>query len=240
MTIFDNGGTLSNPQSETRPKVDVNKVVSDINDIAIRTVERGAMEIGEYLLDAVFQGSLDKAHSKNPYKSESLQQVCAHQDLRVNRRTLGGWVRGANLKRTLMSKEVDCSSLTLSHFVALLQVKDEATRDDLAAKANEGEWSVRKLEDEVLVTRKLTVPDYIVKELLRIVENPLDFEDEKATEMLSNKQVLSENLKSADRLGMVRGIDITVPRIEMFLDLLKTTKKSLVRIELGEPFSDVA
>jgi hypothetical protein len=240
MTMIDNEGTLVNPQQETRPEVDLDTVVGHINDLAIKTVERGALEIGEYVLDAVFKGSLDKALSKNPNKSQSLQDVCNHQKLMVNRRTLGGWVRAANLKRTLVSREVDCSNLTLSHFTALLQVKDEATRDDLAAKANDGRWCVHKLSVEVDMTKGLTVPDFIVKEMKRMVQNPLDFEDDRAVERLSDTRALAEDLSSTDRLGMVKGIDITLPRIEMFLNLLKTTKRNLVRIELGEPSPEEA
>jgi len=233
-------GNPVNPQTDVSAPIDVNKVVSEINTLAIKTVERGAMEIGEYVLDAVFQGSLTEAASRNPYKNNSLLQICNHPDLMVNRRTLGGWVRAANLKRTLTADKVDCSKLTLSHFASLLQVADKDTRRNLAAKAIEEEWSVRVLVAEADKTKTATDSNGKLKELMKIVENPLDFGDEEAAKMLSDTKVLEEELKSLHRLNMVKVIDSTVARIVMRLDLLKATKKNLVRIELGEPTHEEA
>ena len=46
--------------------MDPRAVVAEINRLAIKTLEQGAMEIGEYVLDAIFKGSLDEALSRNP------------------------------------------------------------------------------------------------------------------------------------------------------------------------------
>jgi hypothetical protein len=45
--------------------------VEVIHKIDLQTVERGKMEIGEYLLDAVFRGNVDEVLSHNPYKAEA-------------------------------------------------------------------------------------------------------------------------------------------------------------------------
>jgi hypothetical protein len=233
-------GNPVNPQTDVSAPIDVEKVVSDINALAINTVERGAMEIGEYVLDAVFQGNLSDAVSLNPYKNKTLQEGCKHPRLHVNRRTLGGWVRAANLKRTLTADKVDCSNLKTSHFVTLLQVADEETRRNLIAQANAEKWSVRHLAEVVDKVKPPKSSSGKVKELMKIVENPLDFGDEEAAKMLSDTKVLEEELKSLHRLNMVKVIDSTVARIVMRLDLLKATKKNLVRIELGEPTHEEA
>jgi len=225
---------------ETLTPTEVEKVVLGINALAIETVERGAMEIGELVLDAVFQGRLSQAVSRNPYKSQTLQQICEHPKLHVNRRTLGGWVRAADFKRSLIADEVDCSKLKTSHFGALLQVADEETRRNLAVKANEEEWSVRDLVAEVDKSKLAKASNGKAKELMRILENPLDFEDEEAKRMLSDTKVLEEELDSSGRLNMVKTIDSTVARIVHQLDLLRATKKNLVRIELGELSSELA
>jgi hypothetical protein len=233
-------GKSVNQQEETRHPVDVETLVKGINERAFDTVERGSMEIGEYVLDELFHGRLDEATSRNPLKNQTLQEVCEHPMLHVNRRTLGGWVRAADFKRSLKACEVDCSRLKTSHFVALLQVADEETRRSLVVKANEGEWSVRHLAEEVQGKKQVKDSGGKAKELIKMVENPLDFGDDEAKRMLLDTKVLTEELDSSGRLNMVKTIDSTVARIMQQLELLKETKKSLVRIELGEPSSETA
>jgi len=228
------------PQTDVSAPIDVEKVVSDINALAIDTVERGAMEIGEYVLDAVFQGRLSDAVSRNPYKNKTLQEVCDHPRLHVNRRTLGGWVRAANLKRTLTDDKVDCSNLKTSHFVTLVQIADEETRGNLIAQANAEKWSVRHLADVVDKMKPTKISNGKVKDLMKIAENPLAFGDEEAERMLLDIKVLTEEVDSSGRLNLVKTIDSTVARIVHQLDLLKATKKNLVRIELGEPTHEEA
>ena len=116
-------------KSLTRQQVD--GIVREIKKLAIDTVERGQMDIGDLVLKKVFQGSLDKATSRNPDKSKSMLQIIADENLRVGRRRLGEWARAAFVRKELMAKKVDCSNLSYSHFAALLKVDDEKNRRSL-------------------------------------------------------------------------------------------------------------
>lgn len=229
-------GNPGNSQSDSSVFVDIDKVVKGINLRAINTFEVGKMDIGEYILDELFQGKLSDATSRNPYKSQSLVDVSRHPDLMVDRRTLGGWVRAADLKRTLTALKVDCSNLTLSHYALLLRVKEDKTRIDFATKANESSWSVKKLNDEIYSTKKPVVYGGRVKDLKKILENPLAyFGDEDAKTMLENSVLLQGELDSGDRVTLIKTIDATRKKILEQLDLIDGVKKNLVRIELGEP-----
>jgi hypothetical protein len=154
----------------------VTSIVNKINGKAIETVERGALEIGEIALEDIFQGSLDEATSRNPFKNVSMILVCADKRLLVTRRRLGEYVRAAWLSKDLIAKGVECSNLGYSHFAALLQVNDAEERQELAAKANEERWTARRLIDEV---NQLKVPATKKK-----AQKPGKFSDEQADKML--------------------------------------------------------
>ena len=160
------------------------------------------MDIGNLVLKKVFQGSLDKATSRNPYKSKSMIQIIADENLRVDRRRLGEWVRAAFVRKELMAKKVDCSNLSYSHFAALLKVDDEKNRKKLAAAANKAQWTARMLTAEV---DKLKVPaitegtaqghvlppDMTVGRLLNALTDPRALmKDKEAQQILGSPQEL--------------------------------------------------
>lgn len=232
-------------QTEVVAPIDVNKIVGGINALAIKTVELGGMEIGEYVLDELFQGNLSEAFSKNPYKSTSLKDVCKNPDLMVNPKTLGGWIKAADLRRTLTAQDVDCSKLTLSHYGELLRVEDQVKRNDFAKQASEVPWSVRTLKQKVDKTHTAgaTVEGHAertAKEFIKFLENPLVYSEDNASRKdLMDPNLLTEKLESGHRIKMVKVIDKSIAKIMRDLSFLKTTKTHLVRIELGEPEPEV-
>ena len=59
-----NGGNPAGPTADVTKILsphEVTKLVGEINKLAIETVERGKMDIGDLVLKKVFQGSLDEA-----------------------------------------------------------------------------------------------------------------------------------------------------------------------------------
>lgn len=216
----------------------IKSVVQEINRLAIKTIEQGAMEIGEYVLDAVFDGNLDAVHSRNPYKSQSLQQVCEDPELLIDRRRLGMWVKAAAFKRDLQAKGVECSNLSYSRLAALLRVNDEKKRRELAAEANRNGWSVRQINSRIEKMQPQKGANGRAKELLNKMKDPLGLlEDEATRQLLDSPEELEQELKSKDRIEMVQLIDDTVAKMVNSTDLLQRTKKTLVRIELGDALS---
>jgi len=206
----------------------VKKVVSDINKLARETVERGMLAIGLLVLEAVFQGILEAAFSRNPYKSKSLQLVCKETDLMVDRRRLGEWVRAAALSKELIAKKVDCSNLSYSHFAALLQVDDEKNRNKLAAKANKGQWSARKLAEEIGKMNPAKVSERKSKDLLKILGNPVAFmKDEETKKILGSPQDMRDKVPLSTAMLLADSIDGLIASMKGSVNLLELAKKNI-------------
>lgn len=221
------------------------KIVGEINKLAIETVERGQMDIGDLVLKKVFQGSLDEAISRNPYKSESMKQIVDHASLRVDRRRLGEWVRAAFVRKELMAIDVDCSNLSYSHFAALLKVDDEKKRKKLAAEANKGQWSARTLIDKVDELKVVTVtdgmtpvpdmpPNMTAGRLLKALANPRVLsKDKDAQKILANPQLL-ESLPYDVRKQVRELAEELVRCMVDSVPLLKSVKKNFALMDLRE------
>jgi len=228
--------------NEPLTPMQIKKIVGKINKLARETVERGQMDIGVLVLDEIFQGSLDAAFSRDPFKSKPLQQVCADLELLVNRRRLGEWVRAAFLRKELIAKKVDCSNLSYSHFAALLQVDDVTKRNKLAAKANKGQWSARKLIDEVGKMKVPTVtegkaqgPDQSSAEqavkLLEVLSNPQALmKDEETKKLLANPQDMRDRVTLSTAIQLADVLDNLIASMLDSANLLKLAKKNIALV----------
>ena len=216
--------------------VSVKEVVQKINEIAVKTVERGIMEIGEYVLSEVFQDNLEDVLSHSPYKSASLRQICEDPDLMVDRRRLGLYVRAAALRKELQGKNVNCANLRFSQLTALLRVRDAEKRLELAAEADQNGLSARVIQERIEATKGQRTSNGKVKELLRKMEDPLELlGDEETCQLLNDPQRLKEDLEPQDRWAMVKIIDEAARKLEESTTLFKDARIHLVRIELGIP-----
>jgi hypothetical protein len=230
-----NGANPKKTDGKTpKTSIDIQAVVRGIND-RMAKVDNGSIETGEYILDKVFQGSLNDALSRNPYKDKSMKQICNSPKLLVDRRVLGSCVKAAFLRRSLMAAKVDCQKLRYSHFVALLKVIDEKKRRDLAVKANRGSWSVRQLTEKVDATKQSNNTVEKAKVLVKKVGDPLALlKDEATKKLLEDPEELKLQLDSADRLLIAKAIDDIVAKLATSADLLKRARKNIAQIELGD------
>jgi hypothetical protein len=239
-----NEGNPENRESGLLSMEHVEAVVDKINQKAIATVERGALDIGEILLEDVFQGSLDKATFRNPFKNVLMMLVCAHKGLEVNRRRLGEWVRAAALRKELIAKGVDCSNLSYSHFAALLLLDDDNKRRELAATANTEQWKARKLIAKVdklkapAVTKGKTQKsgqssDEQANKLLEVIGNPLALmQDEETKKLLADPQDMRRKVTEATVLQLAHNIDHLIASMQDSAALLKLAKKNITMLTL--------
>jgi hypothetical protein len=244
IAIEQSPANTSSEVAKTLTDAQATEIVGEINELAIETVERGMLEIGDLILNKVFQGSLGEATSRNPLKSKSMKQIADHKQLRVDRRRLGEWVRAANLRQQLIAKSVDCSNLSYSHFAALLRVKDDNKRQTLAATANEKQWKARHLANQVNEMNKAEVAEGDAQEsdlpsdmtagrLLTALANPrILMEDKEAQRFLGNPQDL-EKLSFDVRMQVARDATELFNCMVGSMDLLKLAKKNIALIELG-------
>jgi hypothetical protein len=228
---------------ETMLNQEVIKIVGEINKLAIETVERGKMDIGDLVLTKVFRGSLNEATSRNPYKSKSMKQVVNHKDLRVDRRRLGEWVRAAFARKELMAKNVDCSNLSYSHFAALLKVDDEKDRKKFAREASKKQWSARKLADEIGGQKVEKVSTGTAQEaaqspaekLLEVIGNPLALmEDEETKKLLGSPQDMRHLVTLSVAMRMAERIDSVIASIKDSVNLLELAKTNIAKAFLPD------
>ena len=237
----------SKGQTKAPGRIDVDKIVDKINQLAIETVEKGAMAIGELVLKEVFAGKLSEALSHNPNKDVSLQEICKHRELRVNRRTLGTWVRAADLKKVLIAQKVDCSNLGYSHYAALLRVSNAVKRRALAAQANKGKWSARKTIEAVegMTQKRIANGNGNEKkddhgnseksqELIRMVENPLDLAAKQAAQRLADEMKSLLQVESGSRWDILKAIDSVLDKIGKSTEFLNRVKHSLINNKLDD------
>jgi ParB-like chromosome segregation protein Spo0J len=235
MTYTANEGTPRNDYNEqTQPSVDIDAIVRGINERAIR-IDDATMDIGEYVLEELFQGSLEAALSKDPYKSRSLRQVADSPELNISRKRLSTSVRAAAFRRDLVNDQVDCSGLTYSHWASLLKETDDEKRQDLALEAIQHGWSSRQISERIKVAKREQDSNGKTKWILRTMERPLDLvKDQEVLGLLEDPAKLAEQLKSADRLQMAKAIDDIVEKLASSSEILKRAKKNIARIELGD------
>jgi hypothetical protein len=232
----------SDRDSTDLTSTNLDNLIGKINEVAIKTVERGAMEIGKEVLDGIYEGSLSEALSHSPNKGVTLQDICEHPNLllTINRRTLGTWVKAAHLKKVLIDYKIDCSKLRYSHFAALLRVTKEDKLVQIAKSAIDGNWSARKIIDEIEGLKRTRIPknggrgNRISEEsddknvVIRMVENPLTLVEEEAAQRISAevKSILQE--KSANRWDILRAIDDALEKMGRSTKFLRKLQSSLI------------
>ncbi|MGO9122899.1 MAG: hypothetical protein ACLQPD_35420 [Desulfomonilaceae bacterium] len=113
------------------------------------SADKAALATGTMLLDEVFGGSLDAALSHNPKKHRSFARICDHPDMDVDSTTLSRWVKAANLVKTFERRGKKFKNLTCSHYIALLSLKQDDEQLCLAEKAEDKQYSVRRLVLEI-------------------------------------------------------------------------------------------
>lgn len=221
---------------------DAKRVVGKINDLAKKTVEKGCMDIGDLVLNEVFQGNLSEACSKDPFKSNSLAMVCKDPDLVVNRRRLGEWVKAAALRKELIANKVDCFWLSYSHFVALLLLNDETKRLEVGKKANSDQWPVRKLSEEIrkekaAKTKGGKAENHAqltrAEEVMKAAGDFLDLmQDEETQRLLDDPQVIKDRLAYDIRIHFAHSVNDLVKRMSDAVNLLKRAKRNITQIEV--------
>jgi hypothetical protein len=146
-------------ESEEQAPVDmelVQETVRKINQLHRKNVDNGKLEIGEYLLDTIFNGDIRNAGSHNPMKSATFAKIAQDPKLDVDARTLGSWVRAAHQKRVFQDNELNFPHLSTYHYVELAAVKNENERVTLAKEVEAKRLTVKALHKKIQALRHKT------------------------------------------------------------------------------------
>ncbi len=141
-----------NENKETDIIVDdsvIDEAVEFINETATKTIYKGSIEIGEYILKHFFDDDIKLASSKNPKKQASFNKLCEREDLTLHPNSLALMVRVASQERFLAEKKVDTSELTYTHKASFVKLDNGQKKINLIRKCLDEKWTTRKLDDEI-------------------------------------------------------------------------------------------
>ena len=171
----------SDPGTDMVPAIDqklIDESVTFINDTIVKTIYKGSLEIGKYLLEKFFDNDIKLASSRNPRKSDSFQQLCKRPDLKVDPTTLSRMVRVASQEEYLIQNKVATDDLFYSHKLGLIKLPNDQKKLDLIKRCIKEKLSTRTLAKIIAETRK-EIPSTIERSPLKLLSN-IDSSIEKA------------------------------------------------------------
>jgi hypothetical protein len=194
------------------------------------------MQIGQLLLDTAFNGDIQNAQSRNPFKTETFKKIAEHPGLKVDARTLGSWVRAAAIRAKLVGQEVNVDRLGTSHFVELGLVKDDTQMIELAEEANSEQLSVRQLRQKIqdLYGKESTEMDKVKMELNRLRFQIPQYRHFDLSDLASNVETLDVIFRGKNVETKIKAIEKSITDLETFKAILTKYHKSLKTIAVKE------
>lgn len=125
----------------------IERAVAYINDSVLGAGLELARQISEYVLNEFFDGDYARFVDPSRTKPASFRKLCRHANLAIGGHRLYTYVRiGQQLKR--LPEDV-AERLSVTHHRALLPLKSDKERLELAVRAADEEWTGTQLESEV-------------------------------------------------------------------------------------------
>jgi len=152
---ISDAGSVEN-ETESCDGVDeqlVEDAVRHIRMVVASTVYKGAVDVGEFVLDRFFGGDVERVTSRSPRKSasfRSLAERCGTQELPISKSWLHSAV-GVALVRRALPEGAAFRLLPPSHQAILLAAREPSEIEKLAQRALEGKLSARELRRTVHV-----------------------------------------------------------------------------------------
>jgi hypothetical protein len=202
---------LVTDEAETKPD---NKLVDEtvewIREKIVKTVFKGGLEIGAYVLEKFFDGDMVQVRSPNPKKGASFrtlaERCAADPTIRMSKSALHRAVNIAGMAKRLPS---DAAFLRLasSHQGALLPMHDPERIEKVKGKREPGETRGRPRKSVVLKALDRSLSAFAIdggkKSFTAAQINALDADDAKkaladAEKLVKQLNALIEKLKGAE------------------------------------------
>jgi hypothetical protein len=128
----------------------IDDAVVFINETANKTIYKGSIEIGDYILKHFFDDDIKLAASKNPKKSASFVKLCERVDLAIHPSRLGLMVRVASQEKFLLAEEdVDPEQISYTHKASLVKLENNPNKVSLVKQCIEDNWTTRELVEKI-------------------------------------------------------------------------------------------
>ena len=130
----------------------VDIAVNKINGIQKKKALENAVDIGQCVLDLLFDGSWEAFQAKSR-SDPSYRELARHEDLEISSSRL--WYSVAVIEHLDTWPADTFLSLSFTHHKHLIPVKHKEARLNLARQAVEHGWSVSRLQSEITEHRTL-------------------------------------------------------------------------------------
>ena len=127
----------------------IDDAVNHINELANKTIYKGSIEIGNYILEHFFDDDIKLATSKNPKKPASFIRLCEREDLTVRPSQLGLMVRVASQESFLSGKELDLGQLSYTHKASLVKLENDDKKTEMIERCIKHKWGTRQLDTAI-------------------------------------------------------------------------------------------
>jgi hypothetical protein len=142
--------TTSTPETDEQNPLDATvRFINDKMRESSQLLDVTRLEIGEYVLDHIFEGDVAIASSRNPKKHNGYRSVCDNEALEVKPPELSQMLRVAAQERFLSQSNVDTTTLSYTHKTELIKLKNDTEKVTFVLGIVVDPPSTRELADRV-------------------------------------------------------------------------------------------
>lgn len=210
----------------------VDRAVRFINEKACETMYKGAEEIGAYLLENFFNGDIELAISRSPYKCTTYAMLVNREDLLVHPATLSVMVRVAAQETFFFEKGFRADKLSYTHKAELVKLPNTDQKLALAREVSEGGHSTRQLALEVKRLRRELAPKrQTLPSAFRYVQDPSRFfESPTAAQAILDDASLS-SLTSEERQRVHEQAELMISKTREWMEKYEILAQKLEQAE---------
>jgi ankyrin repeat protein len=246
--ILDTHGAVLEKNTETTPTLQPNapatnekriefdaldnKQVRSINEKVIEVLDKASKEVGDYVIDTVFNGSYMAVLKPRSQENKRWRKLKKHPEWVIDPRKLTEMTGACAVRRYCLAEGIDISSFSLSHFIELYYVKDLKLILTLAEKARANNYTVRQLKLAIEELREHKDDHDPGKEIIKTLDQPVPLlDDPDLAELCKDKDRVLEELSRAERKKIRSLIKERKPGLDEWKSLMDTFEEILSDLE---------
>jgi len=211
----------------------IDKSVEFINNAISKTLYKGNLEIGKYLLEHFYNNDIKLAFSRNPHKPVSFQKLCKRDDLGVHPSTLSRMVKVASQERYFIDSKTNVEELSYSNRLEFTKLPNSKKKLKLVEKCIKEEMSFRKLSEAISKINEKTKGVTPLPPLKLMSNVDKLFEGTQLPALLSTPDKL-ERLRSTTRTQMKERANTLLEKMNSLTAHCNTLIKTLDQIDEKE------
>ena len=153
----------------------IQKSVEFINETITKTLYKGSIEIGDYILKHFYNDDIKLACSRSPKKPKSYQDLCKRDDLGIDPSQLSRMVRVASQERYFQQNNANVEGLSYSHRVELVRLDNNEEKLKHLEKCIQEKMPVRAFREYINniipIASKEPTPLKLISNVEKLINN---------------------------------------------------------------------